>query len=549
ETDHLALLAIKSLLHDRRGVTSSWSNSIDLCQWRGVTCTHQHQRINKCLTPHVGNFGYLRFINLVDNNFRGEIPEKVGRLFRLEYLLLANNHFSGKIPANLSHCSNLLTKLFICETHLSGQLLDFIGNPSAIQVMIFKENSLEGKFPNTLSNLRSLFYDNINRNEFSGLIPSFIFNISLKWNFLPENSFTGNLPLEIGVTLPKGRNYYILLLAQKLYWSDVSTTATIIAMGGNQISGTITLGIKKLIFVNLYALTMVKNKLSGPIPHHIASSLGNLTLLTYLALDNNKLQGNLPSSLGYYQNLMELSVSRNKLSASLPPLNSQHNHSFSCPGFEFSVIKLEFQIPGNKKLCGGLDELHLLSCHSKESKRQTIKLLTMAISMILSLFILSPSTVTNEFSSSNMIGQGSFGSVYKGILGEKWTAGYSEGTDFKGIDFKAVVFDYMQNRSLEDWPYQSNNKLKPSSLSMIRKLSTTIDVASAIEYLRVKMALPEKVMEIVESSLLLEIEDCLVSVLTIGILCSVESPSERMEKPYIVSKLSHARENVACNRV
>lgn len=68
----------------------------------------QKPKHRRCLTPHVGNFGYLRFINLVDNNFRGEIPEKVGRLFRLEYLLLANNHFSGKIPANLSHCSNLV---------------------------------------------------------------------------------------------------------------------------------------------------------------------------------------------------------------------------------------------------------------------------------------------------------------------------------------------------------------------------------------------------------------------------------------------------------
>lgn len=145
-----------------------------------------------------------------------------------------------------------LTKLFICETHLSGQLLDFIGNPSAIQVMIFKENSLEGKFPNTLSNLRSLFYDNINRNEFSGLIPSFIFDISsLKWNFLPENSFTGNLPLEIGVTLPKGRNYYILLLAQKLYWSSPSFIVRFFKSSQRNVSS----GIVSINFSNLKNLT------------------------------------------------------------------------------------------------------------------------------------------------------------------------------------------------------------------------------------------------------------------------------------------------------
>lgn len=62
ETDHLALLAIKSLLHDRRGVTSSWSNSIDLCQWRGVTCTHQHQRINKLDLRNQSIVGALRLM-------------------------------------------------------------------------------------------------------------------------------------------------------------------------------------------------------------------------------------------------------------------------------------------------------------------------------------------------------------------------------------------------------------------------------------------------------------------------------------------------------
>lgn len=82
----------------------------------------------------------------------------------------------------------------------------------------------------------------------------------LKTLSLVENGFEGVMPHSI---------------------ASLSTTATIIAMGGNQISGTITLGIKKLIFLNLYALTMVKNKLSGPIPH-VIGGLKNLQIL-YLA--------------------------------------------------------------------------------------------------------------------------------------------------------------------------------------------------------------------------------------------------------------------------
>ncbi|KAH9741298.1 hypothetical protein KPL70_002583 [Citrus sinensis] len=131
----------------------------------------QKPKHRRCLTPHVGNFGYLRFINLVDNNFRGEIPEKVGRLFRLEYLLLANNHFS--VPPEFGYLSKL-TKLFICETHLSGQLLDFIGNPSAIQKDLVRldasRNHFSSEIPATLSTCTSLEYLNMEGNSFSGII-------------------------------------------------------------------------------------------------------------------------------------------------------------------------------------------------------------------------------------------------------------------------------------------------------------------------------------------------------------------------------------------
>lgn len=66
-----------------------------------------------------------------------------------------------------------------------------------------------------------------------------------------------------------------------------------------------------------------------------------------------------------------------------------------------------------------------------------------------------------------------------------------------------------------------------------------------------KTALPERVMEIVEPSLLSEvagdddnittskgkIKECLVAVLTIGVSCSMESPGERMDMRDVVAEL------------
>lgn len=78
----------------------------------------------------------------------------------------------------------------------------------------------------------------------------------LKTLSLVENGFEGVMPHSI---------------------ASLSTTATIIAMGGNQILGTITLGIK--IFLSIFMhLPWRKNKLSGPIPH-VTGGLQNLQLL------------------------------------------------------------------------------------------------------------------------------------------------------------------------------------------------------------------------------------------------------------------------------
>lgn len=96
KTDHL--LAIKSQLQGPLGPTSSWKDSLNLCQWTGVTCSHRHPRVTKLdlrsksiggfLSPFVGNPSFVRVIVLATNSFYGEIPNEVGCLSRLETLVL-----------------------------------------------------------------------------------------------------------------------------------------------------------------------------------------------------------------------------------------------------------------------------------------------------------------------------------------------------------------------------------------------------------------------------------------------------------------------------
>ena len=46
ETDKLALLAFKNYVANvPNGVLSSWNDSLHFCQWEGVTCSHQLQRV------------------------------------------------------------------------------------------------------------------------------------------------------------------------------------------------------------------------------------------------------------------------------------------------------------------------------------------------------------------------------------------------------------------------------------------------------------------------------------------------------------------------
>ncbi|TYI62699.1 hypothetical protein E1A91_D10G265400v1 [Gossypium mustelinum] len=122
----------------------------------------------------------------------------------------------------------------------------------------------------------------------------------------------------------------------------------------------------------------------------------------------------------------------------------------------------------------------------------------------------------------NLVGSGSFGSVYKGILEESGVAiavkvlnllnhrasksFFTEcealknirhrnlvkvltaisGVDYQGNDIKALVYEFMKNGSLEDWlhPYISMNESEMTrNLNFFQRVNMAIDVAHALQYL------------------------------------------------------------------
>ncbi|KAL5719821.1 non-specific serine/threonine protein kinase [Ranunculus cassubicifolius] len=182
ETDRLALLASKSqITHDPFEVLSSWNDSNHFCEWGGINCSHRHQRaisldlnskgLVEIISPHIGNLSFLRKLNLLRNDFHGEIPQEIGKLFRLETLWLANNSFVGKIPRNISFCSNLIS-LILSGNNFFGNIPMEVWSLPKLRGLVVESANLTGKIPPSLGNITSLKVLALSYNHFGGIIPN-----------------------------------------------------------------------------------------------------------------------------------------------------------------------------------------------------------------------------------------------------------------------------------------------------------------------------------------------------------------------------------------
>ncbi|XP_071723391.1 uncharacterized protein [Rutidosis leptorrhynchoides] len=452
---------------------------------------------------------------LQENRISGNVPTWIGNLTQLERLAMSNNPFSGQIPSTIGRL-NRLYALGLYDTNVQGNIPTSFGNLSQLNYLLLFRNNLHGSIPPSLSNCTKLFEFDISENNLSGTIPSgLIDSHSALYINVSNNILTGPIPSLVGN-----------LNLQQL---DVSR---------NMLSGEIpsTLG----RFMSLEQLFIQQNSFNGKIP----SSLSSLRGLQFADFSSNNLSGEIPDFLSRFE-LQYLNLSNNNFEGEVPTKGVFTNASLT-------------SIQGNGKLCGGIIEFQLPKCQSNTMKKsgltRTKKLIIYTTAGIFGVLLISIFPflcllrkkrnqyaskslensllkvsyknlidATEGFSSTNLVGVGSFGSVYKGIINQETTVAVKvfdllrkgasksfivecealrnirhrnlvkvitacSGVDYRGNDFKAIVYDFMVNGSLEDWLHPPNVRTNeessvPKSLNLLQRLSIAIDVACAIEYL------------------------------------------------------------------
>ncbi|XP_077231440.1 receptor kinase-like protein Xa21 [Tasmannia lanceolata] len=488
------------------------------------------------------NCSSLELLQLDTNYLSGALPDSIANLStQLTRLTLGRNQIFGSIPSGIENLVGLET-LGVENNFLTGTIPVGLGKLNKLQLLTLNTNGLFGQIPSSLGNITHLLTLDLSINKLQGHIPPSLENCgNLESIYLQQNSLTGTIPNQI---------LKLSSLSKYLGLSYNSLTGPLAAEVGN---------LKQLGEINISY-----NSLSGEIPN----TLGNCLSLEYLYMDHNLFQGTIPSSLGSLKGIRELDLSYNNLSGKIP----EYLEKFR--GLEYlnlSFNYLEGEVPkegifrnasaisvyGNNKLCGGILELQLPACpvhvYNKRGKSHSLRVIISIVSVILFLIMLScffapfywkrklrknPFVsmpledlclkltyaellrATNGFSLENLIGAGSYGSVYKGYLDHNETAiavkvlnlqqhGASKSfntecealrnirhrnliriltscssIDYQGNDFKALVFEYMPNGSLEMWLHQSGDVQHPlMNLTLIQRLNVAIDVASALDYL------------------------------------------------------------------
>lgn len=499
-------------------------------------------------------------------NITGSVPDFFSLLPSLQHVRLSYNNLNGSLPTSLGDSSiqilwlnnqgqglsgtlNVLSKMtqltqaWLHVNQFTGPIPDLSKCESLFDLQL-RDNLLTGIVPASLISLPSIQNVSLDNNKLQGPVPSNPKNIQLTYAGVNTFCRASPGPCDPQVTTlleVAGALGYPMMLANSWAGNDACKDWSFVTCQDNKVTS---VALSKQHFVGT-----------------ISPSFGNLTSLRTLLLNDNNLTGSIPDSLAKLPNLEILDVSNNNLSGLVPTFPSKVKLTTSgnpllgkkistSGGSASASASLSSSISGGAiagivivlLIFSGVILFILFRCFSAKLRNWKSKRMNSPMYKVKSanhqakeplnqgdigksnipivdngnvmISIQFLRQVTNNFSPSNIIGRGGFGTVYKGEyeVGLEIAVKRMESTAMssKGInEFQAeiavltqvrhrhlvallgfcingnerlLVYEYMPGGTLSQHLFEWQQR-RSSPLSWKQRLTIAVDVARGVEYL------------------------------------------------------------------
>ncbi|KAI9074833.1 hypothetical protein K1719_043207 [Acacia pycnantha] len=349
---------------------------------------------------------------------------------------------------------------------------------TSLQKLDFNSNKLVSQIPSSIWSLQDILILDISSNVLNGIISSEVSNLrAITVLNLSRNQISGSIPTTMG---------------------DLQTLQTL-SLAENKLEGPIPKSLRGM--VSLESLDLSHNYLSGVIP----KSLESLLYLKYINLSYNLLHGEIPNG-GAFQNFNAQSFMMNKDLCGKSQLHVQPCRKGNKHISNKVMLMIKCLLPTIVAMLIVLAIVVLKNKRDDDKNSTKRDLITLDTPTMISYYELLRGT--NGFDESNLIGSGSFGSVYKAVLPNEETVAVkvfnldmeqsSRSFDVEcsamchlrhrnlikiisscsNDHFKSLIMEFMENGSLDKWLYSHNYYLH-----VLQRLNIMIDVATALEYL------------------------------------------------------------------
>ena len=216
----------------------------------------------------MANWTSLRFLDLSNNHFSGNVQSQLSGLKSLEFLSLSNNAFLD--PITFSSFSNLSNLKFL----LSDNIKIAFETNSHTRVPTFQ--------------LRLFWLSKCSFNGLNTTLPTFLhYQYDLREIVLSHNNLSGTFPT---------------------WLLENNTRLRVLLLRNNSFTGSFLVPYEHYLHPNIKEIDISSNNLQGPILTNFGLIFPNLQ---YLNMADNTFHGSIPSSFGNWGSLWHLDLSKN----------------------------------------------------------------------------------------------------------------------------------------------------------------------------------------------------------------------------------------------